>query len=288
MSNKKLIFDSDGYLSPDQIKKIKDILNIPHDFKISEDELLEKYWSLEDMKESKIFKKNQITEKFKSKKQQRYFYAKCDDASTKEERKWCKMAKEFSSKTDYEKLPEEVNEKKEIKESDVIKLIHILENPKMSKMDLINHIKETKTSEPIISESYIDKTDRRKLFFYLEQLRKSGIVNMFGSPSILTFTEDDLNRFLIGMKKDPEYIESLIDNAEYDENGEYGDVDSLKEELDTINYLLDNKQEIRDILIRMALSKMEELGIEDFETNKVERYFGQAAKEAFMMFKQYR
>jgi hypothetical protein len=286
MSDKKLIFDSDGYLSPDQIKKIKDILNIPHDLKISEDELLQKYWSIEDMKESKIFKKNQLTEKFKSKKQQKYFYSKCDDASTKEEKKWCKMAKEFSSKTDFENLPDKVNEKKEIKESDIIKIIHIFENPKMSKKGLISYIKESKSNNMIVTEqnnTNFERTNRRELFTYLEKLRESGIVNMYASPGILTYTKDDLYRFLFGMKKDPESIESLIDNSNDDDK-----IESSEKELSTINYLLDNKQKIRDILIRIALNKMEENGIDDFETSTVNRYFDKASKDAFKMFMQYR
>jgi len=286
MSDKKLIFDSEGYLSPDQINKIKDILNIPHDLEISEDELLQKYWSVEDMKESKIFKKNQITEKFKSKKQQKYFYSKCDDASTKEEKKWCKMAKEFSDKTDYEKLPEKVNEKKEIKESDIIKLIHIFENPKMSKKGLINYIKESKSKDMIVSEQdnlNPDRTNRRELFTYLEKIRESGIINMFGSPGILTYAKNDLYRFLVGQKKEPEYIESLIDDSDDEEKKE-----SLEKELSTIKYLLDNKQKIRDILIRTAMNKIEESGSNNYDLDNVQRYFDRAAKDAFKMFMQYR
>ena len=290
MSDKKLIFDSDGYLSPDQINKIKDILNIPHDLKISEDELLQKYWSIEDMKESKIFKKNQLTEKFKSKKQQKYFYSKCDDASTKEEKKWCKMAKEFSDKTDFEKLPE--NEKKDIKESDIIKLIHTFEKPKMTKKEFINYIKESKSNDMIVTErdnlnsdatNRIDRTNRRELFTYLEKIRESGIINMYGSPGILTYAKDDLYRFLIGLKKEPEYIESLI----YDSDDE-DKIESLEKELSTINYLLDNKQKIRDILIRTAMNKIEESGTDNYDLDNVQRYFDRAAKDAFKMFMQYR
>jgi hypothetical protein len=56
-----------------------------------------------------------LKEKFESKKQQKYFFAKCGDGKTKEQKKWCKMADEFSkstSKKQYEKMPE----KKETKE----------------------------------------------------------------------------------------------------------------------------------------------------------------------------
>lgn len=46
-----------------------------------------------------------IEETFKSKKQQRYFYHKAEKSP-----KWKKMAKEFSDKTDFSKLPEKAEE----------------------------------------------------------------------------------------------------------------------------------------------------------------------------------
>jgi len=54
--------------------------------------------------------KNIIEETFASKKQQKYFYAKANDKSLskKERNKWSKWAKEFSSKTDFEEIPDEV------------------------------------------------------------------------------------------------------------------------------------------------------------------------------------
>ena len=50
--------------------------------------------------------KSIIEEKFASKKQQRYFYAKASDESIpkKERKKWSKWAKEYSSDTDFKKL----------------------------------------------------------------------------------------------------------------------------------------------------------------------------------------
>jgi len=52
--------------------------------------------------------KNIIEETFASKKQQRFFYAKASDKSLskKERNKWSKWAKEYSSDTDFEKIPE--------------------------------------------------------------------------------------------------------------------------------------------------------------------------------------
>jgi hypothetical protein len=56
-----------------------------------------------------------LEEKFESKKQQKYFWYKCGDGKTKEQKKWCKMAKEFSDSTkNFSKLPEK--KKKETKE----------------------------------------------------------------------------------------------------------------------------------------------------------------------------
>lgn len=67
-------------------------------------------------KEDVIKRINLINEKFVSKKQQKYFYSKCNDGKLKptEKKKWCDMAKEFSSKTDFSKIPE----KKETKEGE--------------------------------------------------------------------------------------------------------------------------------------------------------------------------
>jgi hypothetical protein len=56
-----------------------------------------------------------LFEKFESKKQQKYFFAKCGDGKTKEQKKWCRMADEFAEKTNFKKLPEK--KKEETKES---------------------------------------------------------------------------------------------------------------------------------------------------------------------------
>jgi hypothetical protein len=58
------------------------------------------------------FIKQVIEETFTSKKQQRYFFSKANDKSLskKERQKWSKMAKEFSDKTNYKKIPEVAEE----------------------------------------------------------------------------------------------------------------------------------------------------------------------------------
>ena len=60
-----------------------------------------------------MFEEKEIDEKFESKKQQKYFFAKCGDGKTKEQKKWCKMADEFAEKTNFAKLPEKKKETKE-------------------------------------------------------------------------------------------------------------------------------------------------------------------------------
>lgn len=55
----------------------------------------------------------EMMEKFESKKQQRFFYSKCGEGKTAEQKKWCKMAKEFGKKTNFAKLPEKKEETKE-------------------------------------------------------------------------------------------------------------------------------------------------------------------------------
>jgi hypothetical protein len=61
------------------------------------------------------FFKNIIEERFKSKKQQKYFYAKANDKSLpkKERKKWANWADEFSNKTDFDEIPDEVKEKEQ-------------------------------------------------------------------------------------------------------------------------------------------------------------------------------
>jgi len=80
----------------------------------------------------------EVGEEFKSKSQQKYFFAKCEEEGRKS--KWCKMADEFADDTkDFSKLPEKVK-KEEIRqiEESLVSLVkkHI---PKtMSKKDLLN------------------------------------------------------------------------------------------------------------------------------------------------------
>lgn len=75
------------------------------------------------------FLKEIIAEAFKSKKQQRYFYAKAGDKSLpkKERTKWGKWSKEFSDKTNFKKLPE-------VAETDIDEIVDELGNISRSKI----------------------------------------------------------------------------------------------------------------------------------------------------------
>ena len=175
-------------------------------------------------------------------------------------------------------------------------------NPKMKKKDLVEYINskssvnETPNNEGerqyfVIRE--MPSTDKVKIFKFLENLKLSGVINMFGASPLLNWTKDDLHRWLYGMGKDPKSIEDEIENLDdYDEDEDdedyvgnsNGDKNSLEEQLIHINYLLDNKQEIRDILVRAAMARIENSG-GSTELNNVQRVFEKMAKDSFKMWR---
>ena len=87
----------------------------------------------------------EMDEKFESKSQQKYFFAKCGDGKTPEQKKWCKMADEFASKTkNFKKLPEKVTERKtsqQVLEEALEKMILKHVQPRMTKKELISQIR---------------------------------------------------------------------------------------------------------------------------------------------------
>src|SRR6056300_213909 len=216
-----------------------------------------------------------ISEKFASKAQQRFFYAMADK-DTKKGRKFKKWAKEFSDDTDFDDLPEKVSE--EEKET---------KNPKMKKGDLVEYINSKKNlnespmDNRVVVIREISGPDFRIVVKWLEKLKESGVINMFGCSPMLNWTEEDLHRWLYGKKKDPESIEKQIEELEYEnEDGDNdSDIERLESQLETINYLLENKQDVRDALIRTALKRVENTD-GNYETRNVQRIFEKLAKEA--------
>lgn len=169
--------------------------------------------------------------------------------------------------------------------------------PKMSKKDLVSYVKSKnnglsegrKSKYDIPTLRGIDGQERRDILKYLEAIRQSGLTNMFGAHPILNWTKDDLHRWLYGMSKDIESLEQQKEDLEYDienedeDSGIYeSELDSLEEQIEIINYLLDNKRKIRDILIRAALSHIER-GDGNHETKNVQRVFEKMAKDAWQM-----
>jgi len=205
---------------------------------------------------------------FKSLKQRRWMWANMPE-----------MAQEWEN--EEKALKRKKRKKRKVKKEGI--------NPKMKKGDLVEYIK----SKKIVNEQDRDQYDfprlneitgqeRRDIMKYFEMLRQSGIINMFGSHSILNWNKDDLHRFLYGERNDPESIEREIEEEDYDnEDGENDNTISiLEDKLEKINYLLDNKQKIRDVLIRAALNRIENTD-GNHEMRNVQRIFEKMAKEAW-------
>ena len=94
----------------------------------------------------------EIEEKFQSKSQQKYFFAKCNDESLskKERNKWCNMADEFAQHTNFKKLPEEVKKDnlKSLEES-VMKIVKKHIPASITKGDLVKLVNEAPLTKPV-------------------------------------------------------------------------------------------------------------------------------------------
>ena len=162
-------------------------------------------------------------------------------------------------------------------------------NPKMKKGELMEYINSKKTmnenrgrSLHIVSE--LNRREFSVIVGWLEKLRESGVINMFGCSPMLNWTKDDLHRWLYGQRQDPESIERQIEDLEYEnEDGENdSDIERMREQLENIEYLLEKKQAVRDVLIRAALKRIDRTN-GDHETRNVQRVFEKMAKEAWLM-----
>jgi hypothetical protein len=157
--------------------------------------------------------------------------------------------------------------------------------PKMKKRDLVEYvIHKNSINEDVKNLAQnIKRSELNEVFSWLNNLRGSGLINMFGSYPLLNWTREDLERWLYGEKNDLESIESEIEDLEYEEDDDYeGEIESLKRKKEYIEYLLDNKDEVRNILIRIALRRIESTS-NDFELSRVQRTFEKVAKELFLM-----
>ena len=211
------------------------------------------------------------------------------------QRKWMwanepEIAQRWEEMYEEEMKTEEKNSKPKMKKKDLVEYIKFKKNggyKKFKKSDLIGEGKKSKYDIPTLRG--ISGQERRDILKYLEAIRQSGLTNMFGAHPILNWTKDDLHRWLYGQKMDIESLEQRKEDLEYDienegeDSGIYeSELDSLEEQIEIINYLLDNKRKIRDILIRAALSHIER-GDGNHETRNVQRVFEKMAKDAWQM-----
>ncbi len=162
-------------------------------------------------------------------------------------------------------------------------------NPKMKKGELMEYINSKKTmNEQRRGKIHIVPELNRKEFSvivgWLEKLRESGVINMFGCSPMLNWTKDDLHRWLYGRKMDLESIEDAIEELEYEnEDGENdSEINNMREQAEIIEYLLEKKQAVRDVLIRAALKRIDRTD-GDHETRNVQKVFEKMAKEAWLM-----
>jgi hypothetical protein len=99
------------------------------------------------------FIKQVIEEKFASKAQQKFFYAKSNEkgSTKKEKEKWGEMAKEFSKKTDFKKIPDKI--KKDQNEEQFDEIVdskgNIARSKKPSNFN-VKGITQKKTSDDVV------------------------------------------------------------------------------------------------------------------------------------------
>ena len=119
-----------------------------------------------------------IREKFESKSQQNFFWAKCNTSKGVKKKKWCEMAREFSdstSKKQYKTMPEKKHPEKTVKykkketnenlqdfiENTIVEMLEKKVDARMTKKDLIEAIKKTKKED----ESFMLRKPKKVTMF---------------------------------------------------------------------------------------------------------------------------
>jgi hypothetical protein len=209
------------------------------------------------------------------------------------QRKWMhinepEIAQRWEEMYEEEMKTEEKNTKPKMKKKDLVEYIKFKKDggyKKYKKSDLLGEGRKDKYDFPRLRE--IASDERKELRNYLEAIRQSGLINMFGSYPLLNWAKSDLERWLYGQRMDLESLEQRIEDLEYeletegeDSGVSEGEIEGVRERKEIIEYLLDNKQKIRDILIRGALGRISNTD-NNHETHNVQRVFEKMAKEAF-------
>lgn len=121
----------------------------------------------------------EIRERFESKSQQNFFWAKCNTSKGVKKKKWCEMAREFSdstSKKQYENMPEKKHPEKTVKykkektneelqkfvEKTIVEMLESKVDARMTKKDLIEAVKTTKEKD---SENFILRKPKKVTMF---------------------------------------------------------------------------------------------------------------------------
>ena len=207
---------------------------------------------------------------------------------SEKQRIWMHINEPEIAKRWEEIYEEEEDSAPKMKKKDLVEYIKFKENggyKKYKKSDLIGEAKKDKYDFPRLRE--ISAKEKKLLRNYLEAIRQSGLINMFGAYPILNWAKSDLERWLYGQRMDLESLEQRIEDLEYDLEYEgedsgitEGEIDGVRERKQIIEYLLDNKREVRDVLIRAALGRISATD-NNHETHNVQRVFEKMAKEAW-------
>jgi hypothetical protein len=115
-------------------------------------------------------KEQEVSEKFKSTAQQRFFWNKCTKSDDKKS-KWCKWANEFQRDTKDKDLPKKLHPEKKVKvktegyekflEDSIVEMVDRYINPAMTKSQLINTLNEKVNK----SESFMLRKPKRNSMF---------------------------------------------------------------------------------------------------------------------------
>lgn len=115
-------------------------------------------------------KEQEVSEKFKSTAQQKFFWNKCTKSGNKKS-KWCKWANEFQQDTKDKDLPKKLHPEKTVKiktegyekylEDSIVEMVDRYINPAMTKSQLINTLNEKVNK----SESFMLKRPKKNTMF---------------------------------------------------------------------------------------------------------------------------
>ena len=140
------------------------------------------------------FIKQVIEEKFASKAQQRFFYAKANEKGKpkKEKKKWGKWAKEFSDDTDYEKIPDKVE--KEVDEV-VDEKGNIAMGKKPTNFNKVG-ITQNKTTDEVVKTAHgtmgaIGKVSGRGAMNTMKYWAESDMSKVLGADKLLNGDDVD-------------------------------------------------------------------------------------------------